>query len=347
MIRTVETKVRALRNGAQFSELQFAPNGAPTIRCSDSAEIKMSMTGEFRPNPAVNWLSDELQAVLIIDGTEHPIGIFLPASVEEVEDEGLTTLRVEAYDRCWRVQTEDMGSKYEVAGGTSYITALKSLLAACGIANVLATANSATLYSGRCWLPQDTNLLKIANELLSEINYKPLWFNADGVAILEPYAEPTVENIQHRLDGDDVKSLLLPTISRKTDIYSAPNVFTVVCATPDRGSILTATSINNSPTSPFSVIRRGRRITQVTRVNSIADQTALQAYADRLRNESMLRGETIQIETALLPGYGVADVTALHFGELSPLCLDHSWSMSFRSGGTMTHTLERVVANVG
>lgn len=347
MIRTVETKVRVLRNGAQYSELQYAPSGAPTIRCSDSAEIKMSMTGEFKPNPAVNWLSDELQAVLIVDGVEHPIGVFLPASVEETESEGLTTLRVEAYDRCWRVQTENMGTKYEATSGAAYIDALKSLLASCSIANVLARPNSAALAVGRAWLPQDTNMLKIANELLTEINYKPLWFNEDGVAILEPYAEPTVENIQHTLNGDDVKSLLLPKISRKTDVYSAPNVFTVLCATPDKSSIMTATSINNSPASPYSVIQRGRQITKIVKVNNIASQSALEAYADRLRNESMMRGETIQIETALLPGYGVADVVALHYNDLTALCLDHAWSMSFRPGGTMTHTLERVVANVG
>ena len=37
MVRTVETKIRVLRNGAQLTELEYAPNAAPTIRCSDSA----------------------------------------------------------------------------------------------------------------------------------------------------------------------------------------------------------------------------------------------------------------------------------------------------------------------
>ena len=174
-----------------------------------------------------------------------------------------------------------------------------------------------------------------------------LWFTAEGVAVLEPYAEPSAENIQHTLDGDNVRSLLLPRIRRQTDIYSAANVFKCVCATPDKSAILTATAVNNSPSSPFSVIRRGRRIVKTVQVRNIASQADLQAYADRLRNESMLRGETIQVETALLPGFGVADVVALHYGDLSALCLDHSWSMDFQPGGTMTHTLERVVYNLG
>lgn len=345
MTRTVETKVRVLRNGAQYAELQTSPNAAPTIRCSDSAAIKMSLAGEFRPNPAVDWLRDELQAVLVIDGTEYPVGIFLPASVEESESEGLKTLRVEAYDRCWRVQTQNNGGSYEVNGGQNYLQVIEGMLSGSGIARVLATPNASILDVGRVWIG-DTTRLAMINELLAEINYKQLWFTPEGVAVLEPYAEPTADRIQHTLDGDKVTSLLLPELRKQTDLYSMPNTFVVVCATPDKSSILSATAVNNSPSSPASVIRRGRTITKVVKVKNIADQTALQEYADRLRNESMLRGETIQVQTALLPGYGVADVVALHFGDLSALCVDHSWSMEFRPGGTMTHTLERVVVNL-
>lgn len=344
MIRVVETKVRVLRDGAQYTELQYAPGSAPRIRCRDDAKIKMSMTGQFRPNPLVNWLSDELQAVLVIDGVEHPVGVFLPASVEEVEENGMRTLRVEAYDRCWRIQTQYYGLKTEYQAGASYLATVESILTSAGIGNVLATASSATISTGRVWIG-DTDKLAQANELLQEINYKELWFTAEGVAVLEPYVEPNVDNIQHTLDGDSIKSLLLPQISRKTDIYDAPNVFVCICASPNNASVMYARATNNSPSSPFSVIRRGRQIFKIIQVKNIASQAELQAYADRLRNESMLRGETIQVETALLPGYGVADVVALHYGDLAALCLDRSWTMDFQPGGTMTHTLERVVAN--
>lgn len=344
MIRTVETKIRVLRNGAQLSELEFSPGSAPTIRCVDSADIKMSLTGRFRPNPKVDWLRDELQAVLIVDGVEYAAGIFLPASVEEIEKNGFRSLDVEAYDRCWRVQTESVSSTTEFLSGSGYLANVETLLVQAGIGNVLATPNAATLAAGRLWTG-DTSYLKMANEFLSAINYKPLWFTAEGVAVLEPYAEPSVDNIQHTLDADNVRSLLLPQFSRKVDVFNAPNVFTCVCASPDRSSVLTATAINNSPSSPLSVIRRGRRIVKTIQVRDIASQAALQAYADRLRNESMLRGETIQVQTALLPGFGVADVVALNYGDISALCLDRSWSMDFQPGGTMTHTLERVVPN--
>lgn len=253
---------------------------------------------------------------------------------------------MEAYDRSWRVQTEDAGAVTEYAAGSTYLDVVERILSSAGIALVQKTPNAAVLAAGRVWAGT-ADPLKIANELLTEINYKQLWFSAEGVAMLEPYAEPSAENIQHTMDSDNVRSLVLPTIRLRTDLYSAPNVFVCVCATPARDEILSATSVNNSPSSPTSVIRRGRRIVKTVQVRNIASQADLQAYADRLRNESMLRGETIQVETALLPGFGSGDVVALHYGDLSALCIDHSWTMDFQPGGTMTHSLERVVANIG
>ena len=60
----------------------------------------------------------------------------------------------------------------------------------------------------------------------------------------------------------------------------------------------------------------------------------------------MMRGETIQVETALLPGFGVGDITALRFGDILTLTKERAWSMSLQVGGKMKHTLEKVVLNV-
>ena len=82
-------------------------------------------------------------------------------------------------------------------------------------------------------------------------------------------------------------------------------------------------------------------------MNNIASQSELQAYADRLRDESMIGGETVIVETALLPGYGVADVTSVHVGDLNAICIERAWDMTLQVGGVMKHTLEKVVINLG
>ena len=348
MIRQIQFRYKILRNGADLCEIHPANGVGGSITMNDSSEIKTMFMGTFiDPGDSVDWLTDQIRPELVIDGKTYPLGIFLPANIIFNKGDTTGTVTITAYDRCWMVQTRCTEVPRYFTAETNYLTAVGSLLTEAGIAAIAETKTDHVLTEAR----EDWNIgtpnLAIVNELLAEINYKQLWFTAEGVAVLEPYAEPSAENIQHTLDGDNVRSLLLPRIRRQTDIYSAANVFKCVCATPDKSTILTATAVNNSPSSPFSVIRRGRRIVKTVQVRNIASQADLQAYADRLRNESMLRGETIQVETALLPGYGVADVVALHYGDLSALCLDHSWSMDFQPGGTMTHQLERVVYNLG
>ena len=179
------------------------------------------------------------------------------------------------------------------------------------------------------------------------INYKELWFDASGAARLEPAAVPTAGQIKHTYDASNVKSMLLPAISRETDLYDAPNVFLCICSNADKNAPMTATAVNDNPQSPLSTVRRGRRIVKQVRVNNIEDQEALQAYADRLRNESLIRGETIQITTGLFPGYGVDDVAGIVWGDLSSLAVERAWSMTLAVGGDMQHSLERVVIALG
>ena len=347
MIRTIDFRYVLMRGGADFGQLYAPIDSAPTIRMDASAEIKTSLHGSFLPAPEADWLVDEIRPELILDGVAHPLGIYLPASVRDEENETQRGATIEAYDRCWRVKDTATESILSLAAGTNYLTAVKTLLAGCGIALIVETPTSATLAERREDWDVGTSYLKIINELLSEINYNPLWFDASGAAILEPASVPTAEHIEHTLDASNVESLLLPSLSRETDVYSAPNVFLCICSNADKSGPMWAVSENANPQSPLSIMRRGRRIVRTVRVNNIASQAELQAYADRLRNESMISGETVIVKTALLPGFGVADVTALHFGDLNAVCLEQAYEMELRVGGSMTHTLKKVVVNLG
>lgn len=350
--RQIDFRYKILRNGADYGYLQAV--SAPTIRCDDSAAIKMSFSGAFMPDARdasgdvipVDFLSDEIEPILIIDGAEYTLGVFLPATVTPSESAGAAQMQIEAFDRCWRVRDVYSETLTFFAAGTPYLTAIESLLTQAGITAVLATPTAATLAEAREDWNIGTSYLTIVNDLLAEINYNPLWFNSSGVAVLEPASVPTAANIEHTLDAGNVESLIIPEISRQTDIYQAPNVFAAYCANPDKSGILTARAENTNPQSPLSIPRRGRRIMHVERLDNIASQALLQDYVDQKRNDSMISGETIRIQTALLPGYGVADVVALRYGEINAVCIDRAWSMSLTVGGTMSHTLERVVYNL-
>lgn len=346
-MRTLDFRYVILRDGADRGELRALSDSPPQLRMDDGAEIKTSLSGSFAPSAEIDWLRDEIRPELILDGVPHPLGVFAPATVSDERGETSVSLRVEAYDRCWRVRDTYTETILSLAAGTNYVTAVKQLLTAAGVAVVIETPTTAALSEIREDWDVGTSLLTIVNDLLAEINYKPLYFNAQGAAVLEPFAVPSAENIQHVLDCGNIRSLMLPGDARSTDVYSAPNVFLCICSNPDKDGVLTSVAVNDNPQSPLSVARRGRRIMRVENVNNIASQAELDDYAARLRNESLFTGEIVTVSTALFPGYGVDDVTALVLPDLTAICRERRWEMELRVGGTMKHTLERVVLALG
>ena len=183
--------------------------------------------------------------------------------------------------------------------------------------------------------------------MLGEISYNPLYFDLNGSAVLQPATVPEIGSIRHTLNTADPDTRVISgRFTRTRDFFSAPNVFVVTCDNPELGGAISATAVNDNPQSPLSTVRRGRRITKVTQVNNLPSLRAAQAYADRQRNDSMISGEVITLETGLLPGWGVGDVVALiHEGEVS-ICVSQSWTADLCAGGRMTHVLKKVVYNL-
>lgn len=341
MTRYVDTRVDILRNGAKQGELYSATPG--TITFNSDNMIKSSFEGEFYQNEVVNWLMDELRPVLIIDGSEYPCGVFSPVSVMNRRMEDSNVVSIEAYDRCWRVQSTCATNMVHLDAGTNYISAIKSLLSTCGIALVRETATDETLRMDREDWGTGTDYLTIINTLLDEINYNELHFDENGFAVLEPESTFTSANIKRTYNYDTTESLMLEETSTEFDIFNAPNVFIVVCSNPDDHEPMKAVKENNNPSSPLSIMNRGRRISKVYSVSNIASQDALEEYAALLCQESMLLGERIRINTLLMPGCGMNDVVALRHPDAEGMCIETGWEMIFGTGGTMTHTLERMV----
>ena len=347
MTRTIDFHYFVVRNGATFCELHAVAGAEPKIMMDDSDSIKMKLSGSFLPpEEDVNWLTDEIRPVMVIDGTEYSLGVFLPSNVAETETGGSQRVMVDAFDRDWIVKDYRMERMLFLQAGTKYLDAIGSVLAESGITLISSVDSDEVLAEDRADWEIGTPALDIVNQLLAEINYEELWFDQQGAAVLEPKATPTANNIEHTLDETNVESLMLPGISRTTDFHNAPNVFICVCSNADKDSAMVAIAENTNPQSPLSLARRGRRIPVLVNVDNIASQEELQLYADRMVTDSMLKSEVIGVTTCLLPGYGVGDIVALRYGETSAICRAKRWTMDLKVGGHMDFTLERVILNL-
>ena len=346
--RTIDFRYRILRNGGDYCEIHPANNSMPVIDMNDTGEIKTSFSGKFLlPQQELDWLTDEILPEMILDGVTYKLGTFLAARVEEDDDGTTPCLQIEAYDRGWMVRDSRAESRPFFAAGTNYLDAVGSALVAAGVTDIREVPTDAVLTEDREDWDCGTSWLEVANQLLGEINYEDVWFDAEGVCILEPVAVSSAENIEHMLDDTEIESMMAPGMKKTTDYYATPNVFICICSNADKEDALVAVAENVNPDSPLSIPRRGRRISTVIQVDNIASLEELQLYAERKAMESLRTGEVITVQTALLPDFGVGDITALRLkGELS-VCKERSWTMQLGVGGKMTHTLEKVVYNLG
>lgn len=371
-MRQTSLEYTLIRDGGFYAKVSALQDTTPILRMDAGGTIKTSMSGQFSrightvdgESIEYNFLRDEIQPILTIDGKEFPLGIFGAAKSSDINDGPLTSVSMQAYDRCWRVRDTRSASVWYWPAGTLYLDAVDQLLTAAGITTVIKTQSTAVFAEAREDWPLGESHLVIINDLLREINYKDLFFDGSGAAVLEPATVPEAAAVRHVVyawtagelpDAAELRAIRRQNpeaifaqaqITRTTDVFEAPNSWIVTCANPDKTALMVATAVNDNAQSPLSTVRRGRTITRLVNVNNIPNQAELQTYADRLRNTSMITGETIEITTLLDPGWSVEDAVVLFINGEGCICTSRGFEMELRPGGLMKHRLERVVYNL-
>lgn len=338
-LRTYSARVDVLRDGATYTTLHHISD--PVIECNENAEIKASMAAKFLADPTVNWLSDEIAPIQTIDGKDYPIGVYVVATATTEHDQnGVEIVTVEAYDRSLYLKQHKTDKILHLSAGTRYLDAIRQQLIEAGIGLCIVTETAAVLQTDREDWPIGTSSLEIINTLLGEINYRQIWFNASGVAVLEPINEVSVENIKHQYDQN---ARIKRSCKTETDTFSAPNYFVVVCSNPDLPEPMIAVAENDDPRSALSTFRRGRKIVQTKKVDNIGSQQDLETYAQSLKLQSMMASETVTLYTENEGGHGVGDIVALMHPDVEGLYRETSWSIVMKEGKTMIHQLRRSV----
>lgn len=340
-MRRISGRIEVIRDGAVLTTLEYSD--PPTINMVSSGEICMTMKGEFIYNAKVNFLTDEIKPVCIINDAEYPLGVYVPGTVEERSDRGIKRIYIEAYDRALKMKQTRIESRLFFAKGTKYTDALQTILSRCGIYLFVIDANEDVLATDREDWEIGENCLTIANQLLSEINFYPIWFDLLGAAHLERIADLRNASVDHHYKSGEA-SVVRPEISSTLDTYEAPNVFIAICDNPELDEVWTATAENNVAASSLSIAARGRRImADPIKVDNIPSLAALQTYVDNIRDESLLSTETIYFSTALMPVHQVNDIVALSVGDNEGVFEETEWVITMGPGQLMTHIARRIM----
>lgn len=342
-VNTQTFRFEVLRGNAVYCEIYPADESAE-VQFVESSELKTSMRGNFYLPPAdVDFLTDRLRPVAVINGVDYPCGVFVITSEQRVRNGGRDVLALEGYSLLYLAKQKRLEERKTLNAGVRYTTWIMLLLQECGIDRIKSKdASDYTFSVTRADWEIGTPYLDIVNELLTEIGYRPAWVDQEGYVWLSRAKNPSLEDITDTYSAGEY-SVIESGYTKSTDRYGKANVFRVVCDSPDLEEPMVAVAENNVESSPFSVGKMGR-ILHTEQIDGIPSQEALQEYADRLRDESLQTEEIVEITTALLPERNAYDVVGLDHGELAGLYTEVEWRIPMMLGGSMYHKLRRVYA---
>jgi hypothetical protein len=270
------------------------------------------------------------------------MGVFLMSSPTRAVNATGTVMRdIQAFDQTVVLESQSVSQNYYVASGAVYTAAVAELLGnTVGMGAYRITPSTLTVPVQRMW-DAGTSNLRIVNDLLAAINYEPVWFDADGVAIIQPYVPPDSKQPEYEYTSGAV-SVLLPEATEEMDLFKAPNQWVLLVSQPDR-PLLKSVYTNTSASSPTSTVNRGRIITEFHNEQDAATQLVLDAKVQEYAQEAGRRFEQIRFTTAMMPMHVHRDSYRVSYPDLGVegVYSEIQWSFDLSAGAQMSHTARR------
>ncbi len=345
--RTIRFEYMLFDNGDRFLGMLSSCSGS----ISQNSQNDIACTGNFtlKENELtdINTADERLVPVFCLlapsgEWMEYELGRYVLSSPVRSSNGGKVYRNVEAYDQTIILTEDKADSRILIRAGQPYTNAVLAILSQAGI------LRTKVEYSA-LQIPVDlefeigTPKLTIINYLLKAINFTPLYFDHKGYACSRPYVEPVQRGID-RSYASDALSVMMSGAEQSMDIFGIPNKFIRYLSSPERGELISSYT-NTDTTSVLSVPSRGRVITDIEKVDDIADQPTLDSYTRRAAAERMQAYETIRFQSALMPGHEYQDCIAVINNELgiSDKYVETAWEMELKAGGKMVHTMRKAV----
>jgi len=315
-----------------------------SIDYNSTVKIQRTAQLEIREERDINFLTDKVKPSMCLrtpKGIEKfPLGVFFMNSPERQAVVGGVARGIECYDTTLQLKDDKFTTRHTIAAGTNYVTAIQSILNSAGITDARITSTAKTL-AVAIDFPLGTSKLDAVNQLLTAINYNPIYADQNGRLMCEPYEDPLFRAPQASyITG--AKSIIFSGVKEELDAYNIPNKVVRYLDSADRAEII-STVVNDDPENPLSTVARGRTIVDIASVNDIADQNTLDSYAARVMDRYKAYQRVI-LETGVMPNHGNMDCIYIVDKELnlSGKYIEEAWNISLTLGGHMSHTLRKV-----
>lgn len=277
---------------------------------------------------------DRIRPVMIIDDEEYALGDYIIISAPLEDDGKEYYYDIEAYDETMILKQSALTERKYFVAGTQYMSVIGALIIDCGLSRIMGDNTNAVITVDHEYAI-GTNYLTIINELLDEINYSHIYAGLDGYLFLSTKKTKFVADYTYT----EQNSTIIDPIKTNTDIYSLPNVIIGYTSSPDSGTVLKYTKVNNNPDSAISTVRRGYNVVETMQLDDCPDLATLTAAVNYRYMEATQATETTTVNT-MPDGYHNLG-TYVSVGQRGSVSLfrETGWSIEF--GGQMSHSLER------
>ncbi|MGG5739672.1 hypothetical protein [Bacillus cereus group sp. IBL03679] len=293
----------------------------------------------------INYLSDRIKPYMEIempDGNwlEFPLGVFLLNSPTRSDQVKGVYRDIEAYDQLVILQ-EDKALWNRTFWGYPH-EEVADLLESLGFNRKFISIPPTTKSS--VWnFPMGAPIIDIINKMLDTAGYTPLWVDANGVFRSQPYVLPTDRPVEYTYQDDEL-SVTYNGMNEELDLFNTANYVIVVQSNVEEAPLWQARA-NNDPLSPLSTVSTGRRIVDCREVDNLGTQAEVDAYAQRILQETTMTYQKIQFHTALMPFHEYQDCIRVRYSELDidDRYIETGWKMQLKVGGEMEHEARKVV----
>lgn len=305
-----------LIGGTVTRNMNARVHGACTVEVSETLDWGRTLVRPYQTLTAAGVSETFYLGVFMLTTPEQPIGVEPPA------------YKVSGYDRLYLLDRE-VGDNYLVVEGTSYREALLQVFDDAELTGVLIDGSAADdlLPVDREWPlvatstdPDQTSTpvtwLRIVNDLLTAINFRGVYADANGLFRCQRYEPPTARAPSFTFDAvDPLTTIVAPDRTVVEDMWRTPNRWVFIRTNMPEGAPPPAegagvyTVINQSD-GPTSIDGRGMVWTKVYEYEA-ASQAALVGLGERRVSQDRRLVTTINAETGPFPLAGHADIFRL------------------------------------
>ena len=335
--RIIKFKYNLLDNTDTFKKQLYNVESC-NINYTSLSRFKSSASIKMREDADIDYLNDRIQPIVILDGQEYPLGIYLICSPSRNINSVRITRDITCYSKLQLLDDDKVLERHYVPAGTNVVNEVIRLI---GTNSYSLVANTAQTLTSREW-EIGTPKLDIINDLLAIINYTSLLVDSFGRFTAYPYVLPT-ERVHTITYQEGYDSILIPDMTEDFDYFGVPNIFVRYTNNPDINPPLRVVYENNNPSSLTSTVKRGRPIVDPKEVSDVADLVTLTAICKKDAYNASDRYSHLDFETAINPVHGYLDCIWVKCGDINDKYIETSWSMDLKVGGRMKHTARRVV----